>query len=338
MVAPAIIAAGITAAASLGGGMLSSAGQSAANATNAAVQDRYNQQMLAAQMAQHEQNTAFMEDQQSFNREERQFAENFNASQAEVNRIFNSNEARMNREFQYMMGTTAYQRAMQDMRQAGLNPILAYQQGGAPMAAGSMASGSAASIAGANSGMASGPGAPSLRAATVLNDKESIGRAIGNAAHSAVDTMKTFQGVDLMKEQEKLTVDKQRETQANIDNINQDTKRKVEETRRTAGEADNTQAAGDLMRANASSAGARAAVDSHAARVYNKYDAPSAPTFLERLGRILQDSVERGNTSRLPPVVQQIVPSRPGTPGSDFWGTSDRIRQRAEENRRKYGN
>jgi hypothetical protein len=52
-----------------------------------------------------------------------------------------SREARIDRDFQREMSNTAYQRAMADMRQAGLNPILAYSKGGASTPGGRAATG-----------------------------------------------------------------------------------------------------------------------------------------------------------------------------------------------------
>lgn len=63
---------------------------------------------------------------------------------------YNSAEALANRNFQERMSNTSYQRAVEDMKKAGLNPILAYANGGA-----STPGGSGATITGASIGMPS---------------------------------------------------------------------------------------------------------------------------------------------------------------------------------------
>lgn len=63
---------------------------------------------------------------------------------------YNSAEALANREFQERMSNTAYQRTVEDMKKAGLNPILAFANGGA-----STPGGSGATISGASMGLAS---------------------------------------------------------------------------------------------------------------------------------------------------------------------------------------
>lgn len=63
---------------------------------------------------------------------------------------YNSAEAAANRAWQEHMSNTSYQRAVEDMRKAGINPILAYAQGGA-----STPGGAQGTISGASMGLQS---------------------------------------------------------------------------------------------------------------------------------------------------------------------------------------
>ena len=83
----------------------------------------------------------------------------YNHIQQNAAMSYNSAEALANRNWQEHMSNTAYQRAVEDMRKAGLNPILAYAQGGA-----STPGGSGATITGASMGM---PSASALGVSTM---------------------------------------------------------------------------------------------------------------------------------------------------------------------------
>lgn len=249
----ALIAAGVSGASSLVGGMMSNA--STAQQSNLALG------MNAYELQNSWNNTAaenskmrdFNADQASRARdwtgEQNALTRDFNAAEAAKARDatqsylnqsmgFNADQAQKQREYESWMSSTAYQRATQDMRKAGINPMLAYMQGGASTPSGSSASVGSPSAAQASAGSAGGPAASAGAlgyAAGGGNQGARFNDVVSPAVASALQAYRVVNEMDQTKTATK-NLDAQRQTQIQL-------------TNKTAGEAAGAQYADDIAKA-----------------------------------------------------------------------------------------
>lgn len=118
--------------------------------------------------------------QNTFNANQSQLERDFNAQQTSAQNAFNAEEALKEREWQERMSSTAYQRAVADLKSAGLNPVLAVAQ---PSSSGQGAYASGSAL-GASSFIGSALGANGINAGLGVT-------SISALANTALNVYKT---------------------------------------------------------------------------------------------------------------------------------------------------